>query len=234
MKTEVVHAVVLQIKPLSDYDAVITFFSETEGRLVLVAKGIRRPKAKLCGLVQPLHLLQIEQLPPKSETGMGRLIRAELLGEKRTDFPPEVFFYVELATALIREQQHHAEFFSLLRQLPQQLADANTIVIYLLKTITLFGYLPIFTHCAITGKKFTTAAKWQPTGELIALTQRPAVGIEVTFAEIKLLAFYQRAAFADCQKVTVTDETLTKIFRFLVGFLEEQGVMLKTRDLIPL
>ena len=52
-------AYVIHQRPYRDTSAIVEIFSEAHGRHALVAKGLKRPKSRLKGLIQPFQPLLI-------------------------------------------------------------------------------------------------------------------------------------------------------------------------------
>ncbi len=54
-----IKAVVLSSYEIKEYDRIYGVFSRQKGRLKIIAKGVRRPKAKLAGCLEPITLSEI-------------------------------------------------------------------------------------------------------------------------------------------------------------------------------
>ena len=67
MRIELAPALILHRRPWRDTSLLVEAFSREHGRIGLVAKGARRPKARLRGLIEPLAALDL------SWTGRGEL-----------------------------------------------------------------------------------------------------------------------------------------------------------------
>ncbi len=108
----------------------------------------------------------------------------------------------------------------------------STVVIFLLKAVTLYGFLPHYEDCPLCARRFSIAGFWQQSGEIVC-QKDAATGTPLSFDEIKVLRFWQHAAFALCEKVTVSSQVLDKFTVFLIAFLEnEHGITLKSKTLV--
>lgn len=104
-------AYVLHQRPYRDTSAIVEIFSEAYGRRSLVARGLKRPKSKLKGLLQPFQPLLISWLG-KSE--LGTLTDAELYAHStpmRSKYLPGAFYLNELLLKLLHKDDPHSDIF---------------------------------------------------------------------------------------------------------------------------
>jgi DNA repair protein RecO (recombination protein O) len=104
-------AYVIHQRSFRDSSAIVDIFSEAFGRRSLVAKGIKRPKSKLRGLLQPFQPLLISWTG-KSE--LGTLTDAELYSrpvKMNAKYIPSAFYLNELITNLIHKHDPHSDIF---------------------------------------------------------------------------------------------------------------------------
>ncbi len=232
MNTTTDQGVVLQSRPYSEYDAILTLFTKTSGRLGVITKGVRRPNAKLSGMLQPFCAIHLEWLPPKSSDGLAKLIRAEPLNGGLLSADPEFLFIAEVAQKLCREGQGNEQFYQLLADISRSRNAPRSTAIFMIQALTLYGFFPEFQQCPKCPEQFAAAGRWQSSGEIFCL-QHAEFGTPLTFDEIKTLRFWQRADFVTSEKVALPPESLQKILSFLISFLEtEQEFKLKSKSLI--
>lgn len=104
-------AYVLHQRAYRDSSAIVEVFSEEYGRRSLVAKGLKRPKSKLKGVLQPFQPLLISW-GGKSE--LGTLTDAELYSPAVAVPPkylPAAFYLNELLLKLLHKDDPHADIF---------------------------------------------------------------------------------------------------------------------------
>lgn len=232
MKILADEGVVLQSRPFSEYDVILTVFAKESGKLSMLAKGTRRPHAKLSGILQPFCCIRFECIEPKGESGLSKLTRAEPLSGGLKSSDPLFLLLAEVAQKLSREGQGNAFFYRLLQDVSNTSVPSRALTIFLIKAVTLYGFLPHFEDCPLCKKRFSTAGFWQPSGEIICQNDA-AAGTPLAFDEIKVLRFWQHAEFALCEKVTAPPEMLDKFTRFLIALLEhEHGITLKSKSLL--
>lgn len=220
---------VLRLRPFSEYDSIVTLFTEASGKKTFLAKGLRRTKSRLSGIIQPFSTVSFECSVPRTETAFAKLQSAELSAA-----PPqmgaELFFLMEIAEKFSREENPVPLFSSLLQQISSVQKPEMLPVIFLLKTLTLFGYLPEYGYCSETDASLESGGKWLLTGEM-AIPSSKQSGIFLDFSEIKILRFWQKNQLENAEKVIVSDGVKQKYLRFLLDYVEkEQGIQLKTKE----
>ena len=105
-------AFVLHARPYRETSALITLWSPNEGRQSLIARGVKRPKSILKGLLQPFQRLWIEWQP--SASGGGTLYQANLLKRESLDSHSSCvagLYLNELLYKLLPEQDAHPQLF---------------------------------------------------------------------------------------------------------------------------
>ena len=104
-------AYIIHQRPYRDSSALLEIFSESYGRCALVAKGVKRPKSKLRGLLQPFQPLLISWVG-KSE--LGTLTDAELFQQPiqiKPKYLASAFYLNELILYLLHRDDPHDELF---------------------------------------------------------------------------------------------------------------------------
>lgn len=234
MRTGTDEGVVLNSRPYLEYDAILTLFGKEHGIVTLLAKGARRPQSRKSGILRPFCSIRFDYLEPKGVNGMSRLLQAEATSSGLLQVDPLHLFIAEVAMKFSREGQGNHQFFALLQAVAATTGTPERMTaIFLVKTFTVLGYFPMFGACSRSCGKFTGSAYWQNSGELFC-DKHPENGVLLQFPEIKTLAFWQKADFETSMKVDVSQETLGKIFSFMVAFMErEHDLKLKTKMLVP-
>lgn len=152
-----VTALVLRAREYGEANRMISLFSREEGKIMAVAKGIKRPRAKLAGALQHFTL-------GEAQLAMGR--RYDVITQMRVQNPfyglresVEAFayasYFAELFDESLEERQEQADLFDLLVDALERLARGETpdlIARYVeINLIAVLGYLPQLTECAHCG-----------------------------------------------------------------------------------
>ncbi len=126
MKVELAKAYVLHSRPFKDSSALVDCFSEEHGLLTLIAKGAKRPRSRLQGLLQPFMLLSISWVG-KSELKTLTQIEAQALYPKLHAQKVLLGLYLnELLMRLLQYQDAHPELFCEYDNTINRLAQSST------------------------------------------------------------------------------------------------------------
>lgn len=122
------HAILLRKTRLTESSLIVTWLSASHGRVKTVAKGVFRPKSRLAGVLDSLHLCEIQFAPARSGD-LHSLREATLLDafvNVRRDYPRLVLaaYGVELIERTTEAEFPMPELFDLLQRLLRFL-DAN-------------------------------------------------------------------------------------------------------------
>jgi len=124
MRVTLEPAYVLHRRPWRDSSLILDIFSLTQGRCSLVARGARRPKARLHGLLQAFNPLLLSW---SQQSDLGTLIGAE--GHGRLGLQGRTLisgFYVnELLMKLLARHDAHPELYQAYERVLAELAAAG-------------------------------------------------------------------------------------------------------------
>jgi DNA repair protein RecO (recombination protein O) len=129
MKQLLTQAIILSRTDYGEADRIITMLTPEQGKLRLLAKGVRRVKSKLAGGIELFSVSTITYMQGRSEQGLGTLISTRLNKHYPhivEDLDRTMFGY-ELIKQLHRltEDQAESEYFDLLHQAFEALDDAS-------------------------------------------------------------------------------------------------------------
>ena len=117
MKQQVTDAIVLRRVNYGEADRIVTLLTPSDGKLALVARGVRRPKSKLAGGIELLSISSVTYAGGRSG-GLGTLVSARLeqhFGNIVKDLARVQLGYELLQTTdKITEDQPEPEYFTLL------------------------------------------------------------------------------------------------------------------------
>ena len=117
MKQQVTDAIVLRRVNYGEADRIVTLLTPSDGKLALVARGVRRPKSKLAGGIELLSISSVTYAGGRSG-GLGTLVSARLeqhFGNVVKDLARVQLGYDLLQTTdKITEDQPEPEYFTLL------------------------------------------------------------------------------------------------------------------------
>lgn len=152
-----VHAVILRSRDYGEGHKMITLFSREEGKILAVAKGVKKPRARLAPALQHFAL---------AEAQLARGRRFDVLTQVRVlnafyglRAGLEAFayanYFAELLDESLEERQHKPMLFDLLVDALGRLAagePGDILARYVeISLVSVLGYLPQLTCCAHCG-----------------------------------------------------------------------------------
>jgi len=159
MKQLTAQGVVLARTEYGEADRIITFLTAQEGKVRVMAKGVRKPKSKLAGGIELFSISDITFIVGKKDLGTLVSTRLEThFGNIVKDIDRTMFGYDMLKILnKVLEDEGGEEYYDLLVDslqalntpgLPRELAEAS----FLLQLMRLLGHLPNFTNDARGGE----------------------------------------------------------------------------------
>ncbi|MBT3510459.1 MAG: DNA repair protein RecO [Nitrospina sp.] len=150
-------AVVLKSINLSESDRLITFMTETQGKIKCVAKGARKIKNQFWGALEPMSLIHLIYFG-KEHQSLFRLNHSDIIESFQTirdDFNKLYtgVYFLDLTDAMILEGHQEKKIFNLLYQslaaLNQQTELESLRRLFEIRLLKLSGYEPQLEHCVI-------------------------------------------------------------------------------------
>jgi DNA repair protein RecO (recombination protein O) len=155
-------AFVLKESDYGESDKILTLFSRDAGKLSCIAKGAKRSKKRFVNKLEQFTCLEVYYAPGGQR--LNRLDHAEVLdhfGGLRKDYHRYVAaaLAAEIVLPWIKENDADPASFSLLAWTLKQLDAAEDItsplLYFLIRTLSLQGYKPIFDSCTVCGESLS-------------------------------------------------------------------------------
>lgn len=175
--------VVLRTIKLGEADRIVTFVTPEHGKVRAVAKGIRKPKSKLAGRLEPItHVSmmcwkgrELDVVTQVQVIDHFRAIREDL------DRMPPAFTMLEAVDQVAVERQPAPRLFRSLTGALRTLADAPSAVLlgaFLLRLLTLEGVGPDPTACAGCSEEVELVAFDEHVGGFLCRACRSGRAVE--------------------------------------------------------
>ncbi|MFC1651846.1 DNA repair protein RecO [Patescibacteria group bacterium] len=161
-------AFVLRKFDLKEADQIITLYTEQEGKVKTIAKGIRKAQSKNIGNLELLNLIDVLLVPGKSFEIVTQVkVENSFLSLKEDlDYLAFVYYVVELLDKLIVENEKNEYIFDLLKDFLNWIKvkeknpfDSFGLRIFELKLISLLGFAPEIFRCVKCSKKLVSGGK---------------------------------------------------------------------------
>ena len=183
-------AIVLRHYPLSESGRIVVFFTREHGKLRAAADGIKKPKSRLAGALEPFNHVQTE-LWFREGKDLGQVRVAELISA----FPGKAIdlrqiyacsYFAEIINELVQENQaNHVLFRLLLASIKAGTSALPTVALiryFEIWALRLNGFLPNFTRCSVCGKNVSEDGffAWIESGEARCRICAGGVGIHIS------------------------------------------------------
>lgn len=162
-------AFVLHTRPYSESSLLVDLFIETKGRMTVIAKGARRKRSMLKGILQPFTPLIVQY---SGNSNVKTLLRCEAISLALPLFGTALYsaFYLnELVHRVIISESDTSELFqaylNALRQLAQQIEPEKVLRRFELILLESLGYRIDFEHCYVTGDDIVDSMFYQYQSE---------------------------------------------------------------------
>ncbi len=238
-------AIVLSRFELGEADRVLTLLTPHEGKLKAIAKGVRRPRSRLGGAVEPFAELQLVLVRARtfdviSQASVGH---AWLSLRERLESTATAWYLAELAERAVEERAFAYPVYALLRRAYQLLDDgmapARVARWYEFGLADALGMRPEVERCVECDRVLEQDEefRWVPLMGGTMCTRHPQPPTEqspLSLAALKLLRAYRRLdieAIAGLRLPAVVEaEVETALRRFIRSVLERDARSLAFLD----
>lgn len=160
MTVHVADAIVLRQYSLSDSDRIIVFITREFGKIRAVAQGIKKPRNRIGGSLEPLNHVQLEfwvrEGRELSQIRQADLIRSYLGKNPNLPKISAFSYFAELTNELVQDNQANDPLFRLVLA---SLEAGNTYAVswslvryFEIWCLKLSGWLPNYAYCSNCGK----------------------------------------------------------------------------------
>ncbi len=181
-------SIVLRIIDYSDTSLIVRLFTEQFGKVTVIAKGARRIKQAVAGILQPPNHITV-WYQHKDGRDIQTLIKTEF-AERYIGLTADLarsttaLLTVEMLDRAVHDSDAHPILFRLITSTLHQLDQGRTEVTVLLHFYQLhlarqLGFGPVLSNCAQCGQVLNTASLDKTTGSLLCSNCRPPEGIRL-------------------------------------------------------
>jgi DNA repair protein RecO (recombination protein O) len=153
-------ALVLRQYSLSDSDRIIVFITREYGKIRAVARGIKKPKSRLSGCLEPLNHIRLEYWERENRE-LSQVRQAELIHSYLGKHPNlrQVYafsYFAEIVNELVQDSQANSPLFRLILaclQTGELLSVSPPLLRYFeIWCLKLNGLVPDYGYCSGCGK----------------------------------------------------------------------------------
>jgi DNA repair protein RecO (recombination protein O) len=203
--------IVLRQRRLGEADKIVSLFTPNLGKLDAVAKGVRRPRSKLAGHVEPLTYTSFMLARGRELDIVTQAQTIEVFPALREDLERtgRALYVAELVDRFTPERQENVQVFRLLLETLRRLATEDRLDITLrffeMRLLGHLGYQPQTEECVVCGAKLKPVVNgWSaesggvlcPDCARIAPMSRP-----LSVNALKMMRLFQKGDFAAALRV---------------------------------
>lgn len=221
-------AIVLKNLDYQDADKLVTIFSEKEGKIKAVAKGVKKPKSSLRAVVQPFthSFLYLSRGRDLDIITQGKLL--EFYPALREDLGRALYasYIMELLDKSLLERTPSPHLYNETLQILGYLNDKGlkylVIRYFEMQLIKELGYKPRLEDCAVCGGRTKSTRFNLAEGGILCDDCARVVKTDFILSgeAFSLLKFLTRADLKSLERVKASEEALNKLERLLEKYLE--------------
>jgi DNA repair protein RecO (recombination protein O) len=163
-------AIVLRTWPFGESDKIVSFLTESHGKLTGIAKGAKRSRKRFVNSLEPFSLVNL-RFQDRVHNNLAFVVAADLAcGFKHLLASLEKIllasYLVEITDGLIGEREENRLVFEHLKdglsQIDERPLSLNFLVSFELQLLKLTGYQPLLDSCRRCGRerKYGCEARW--------------------------------------------------------------------------
>ncbi|SHG86182.1 DNA replication and repair protein RecO [Thermosyntropha lipolytica DSM 11003] len=221
-------AIILKSLDYQDADKLVTIFSEREGKIRAVAKGVKKPKSSLRAVLQPFthSFLYLSRGRDLDLITQGRLL--DFYPRIREDLGSTLYtaYIMELLDKSLVERAPLGPLYNETLQVLNYINDkgAKSLVIryFEIRLIQELGYRPVLEACAACGQKNLTTRFNLAEGGVLCHDCAGFLKTDFMLSgeAFSLLKFLQRADWKSLDRIKASSEALSSLEQLLEKYLE--------------
>ena len=222
-------AIVLRRQDFGEADRILTIFSLTHGKRRVIAKGVRRPRSRKAGHLEPYTRVRMLLARGREMDIVTQAEAAELFPGLRGDLIRlgHAAYAVELLDRFTVEEGAHRPLYELLNQTLARLADGADPALALrsfeLRLLDLAGFRPELNRCVRCGEEIRPEDQYfspEDGGVLCARDGPKREGSSrLSLAALKVLRHLQRHPWDEAQRLRLSPATAQEVERVMEGYL---------------
>lgn len=220
-------AIILKTSDFMEADKIVRVFSEQQGKVSAIARGIKKPKSSLRACVQPFchSLLFFSSGRELDLITQGKII--EFYGNAREDMQSMLYavYIMELLDKSLMERMPVSSLYLHTLQVLEYINEwgINPLIIrsFELRLLVCLGYTPSLTECINCGSPRVIAFDMSEGGAVCQECQNEAATLYPLSAQtLALLRLLLDANLKTIGRVKASTQSLLQLEKFLETFLE--------------
>jgi len=155
-------AIVLRSWPYGESDKIVSFFTETRGKITGIAKGAKRSRRRFVNTLEPFSLVDL-RFQERSHSALMFVLACDLIRPFKgltasLENIAHASYLVEISDRLTREHEENHQLFDHLREglifVEEKGTSLSFLVFFELKLLQLVGYRPMLQRCRRCGESW--------------------------------------------------------------------------------
>lgn len=222
--------VVLKQTPLGESDRIVTLYTTTMGKIRAVAKGVRKPKSKLAGHLEPLTHSHISVAEGRSLSYIGEAETVESFRRIREDLQlvSKGIYIADLVDSFTVEHSPSESIFALLIKSLNKLenkTETNRILRYFeVQLLNMSGFGPELRKCVECGSVLEPGSYLFSSalgGVLCNMCKASSQGslIRLSLNAMKIFRYFQQESLDNIDELDIPRDLLKELNRVLRNYV---------------
>ncbi len=232
MTTIKTSGIVIKKVNVGEADRILTVLTQDRGKIRMIAKGVRRPKAKLTGFTDMFHYNDFVLAEGRnldimtSATTVERFVKDGMQLERIG----LMYYLCELVNSLMEETQEVPGSFELLRETLQYIKthDSSSDLVrgyFEMRMLLLLGYSPELYKCVVGGQKVREGEDISFSVRLGGVLQGDALARDsfaklISHNTLKFLRLLQQYPLEEMAKIKINPDSMSQVNRITSDFIE--------------
>lgn len=229
MPTYKTQGIIIKRKNYGEADRLLTLYTQNDGKIVVIAKGVRRSKAKMVGHTELFYLQNFQLAEGKT---WDIVAGAEIIKDfanirSKSKLTNRAYFLAELVDSLTHESEPHKEIFDLLQSSLTKLdRERNKLVLayFSFKILSFLGHKPELNNCVKCRQKISPDINYFSNlmgGILCNNCCKSDLGsIRIGVPTIKIIRLFDQCGIDLLDKLTVDDKISKELGGIMINFTQ--------------
>ncbi|MCK8600397.1 DNA repair protein RecO [Desulfoferrobacter suflitae] len=232
MIVQTTEAIVLQTQDYKESDRLITFYTRGAGKLKGLAKGARRSRKRFANTFELFSLVNLTYRAPKSLVWIEacKLLEPHLALRSDLQRWAHAALACEVVLEMTPEGDTEEELFLLLKSaLPRFAAGKdpeNLVLLFLLRFLSITGYLPELGECSVCKKRVRSATRWNwnmGRGTLFCPEHHAqGGGVSLDLGTLMLIRQLRQLPLEKIWRLHLLQDNKSRVFNALVEWMRGQ------------
>lgn len=225
-----VEAVILRHMDWGEADRILTLFTLQKGKLRAIAKGVRKPKSRKAGHLEPVSRVTLQLAKGRDLEIITQAETVEPYLEIKSDLTKLGYatYLIELTDRFTYDEGENAGLYHLLVEGLNHIRDESNLFVpiryFELHLLDLVGYRPELLRCVVCRKEI------QPEDQYFSIEKGgvlcPSCGRNepdsqpITMLALKYLRHLQRSGYAEASRISPTPGTQREMENLLYADLK--------------